>query len=186
MKACNYGRLIIDYVEDNLKTDQRRDFENHLTECPSCAAEIKKVQKLYSLLSEDPVVAPEPIFWREIEDRVKSEAAESNTAISVKPRFAWWKLAPVLVPALAVLGFFIFHRPEPKTVEIPIAVNNLILDVDLDQVMLSRIVDDDLVASMDQAEHYYESNLDEVIVELDSTETDELIQKISEQFVGKI
>jgi hypothetical protein len=186
MKECNYDILIIDYLEDNLTPNQRRDFEAHLAGCSSCAAETQKLRKLFGMLAEDPVVAPELNFWREIEERVRSEAVERKPISISKRGFAWWKLAPVLVPALTVLGFLVFHRPNAKTVEIPIAVENVIRDADLDRLMLGRIVDDDLVESMDQVEHYYETELDEVIVEMDSMEQGELIQKIAEQYVGKI
>jgi hypothetical protein len=186
MKACNYGKLIIDYMEDNLSQNQRRDFESHLAGCSICAAEVSKLRKLFGLLTEDPVITPEPMFWQEIEERVRSEAVEKKPIIIPRRGFAWWKLVPALVPALAVLGFFIFHRPEAKTVEIPIAVENVIRDANLDRLMLNRIVDEDLVKSMNQVEHFYETELNEVIVELDSTEKNELIQKISEQYVGKI
>jgi len=186
MNECNYDELIIDYMEDNLTPDQRRDFEAHLAGCPSCAVEMRKLRKLFGMLTEDPVVTPEPNFWREITERARSEGAERKPILFPKRGFAWWKLAPVLVPALTVLGFLIFHRPNAKTVEIPIAVENVIRDAGLDRLMLGRIVDDDLVESMDQVERYYETELDEVIVEMDSMEQGELIHKISEQYVGKI
>jgi len=186
MKECDYQNRIIDYLENSLTADRRRDFEAHLEDCLSCTAEIQRMRNLYGLLSEDPVVAPEPGFWRAIHDRVRSEAAETRPIPIRMRRFAWWKLTPVLAPILAVLAIFIFHPSNQKTVAIPVSLDNVIRDTNLDPLMLGRIVDDNLVKSMDRIEPYYETELDEVITDLNDKEKGELIKKITEQYVGKI
>jgi hypothetical protein len=186
MKECNYGRFVIDYIEDNLPHGRRCDFEAHLQSCSSCAAEVLRLRKLYGMLSEDPIIVPEPNFWREIQERVRAEAGVTRPLLLPRRRFAWWKLVPVLVPVMVVLAIFIFHRPDQKTVAIPISLNNIIQDTNLDRLMLDRIVDDDLVKSMNQAEPYYETELDGVITDLNESESEELIKKISEQYAVKI
>jgi anti-sigma-K factor RskA len=186
MKECENVKLSIDYVEDGLTLEQRTDFEKHMSNCRSCLAEVQRLRKLLGLLSEDKVPAPEPSFWHGIEETIKTESSGKGPITLRGKRIELWKLIPVLVPVAAVLGFLILHQPDTKTVDLPISVNNVIKDVDLDRLMLGRIVDDDLVESMNQVEHYYQTELDEVIVEMDSTEQVELIQKITEQYVGKI
>ena len=186
MKACNYERFIVDYLEGSLSNDQRRGFEVHLKSCSSCPNEVLRLRKLYGLLSDDPVVAPEPNYWRELHDRVRVETAVTRPILMSSRSFAWWKLVPVLAPILAVLAIFVFHRPDQKTVAIPVSLDNVIQGTDLSHRLLGRIVDENLVKSMNQIEPYYETEFDEVITDLNDTEREELINKISEQYVGKI
>jgi len=186
MKTCNYERFIVDYLEESLSNDQRCDFEVHLQSCSSCPNEVLRLRKLYELLSDDPVVAPEPKYWRELQDRIRIETAVTRPILMPSRRFAWWKLVPVLAPVLAVLAIFVFHRPDQKTVSIPVSLDNVIQGTDLSHRLLGRIVDENLVKSMNQIEPYYETEFDEVITNLNDAEKEELINKISEQYVGKI
>jgi hypothetical protein len=185
MKDCGYRDRSIDYIEGLLNETRRREFVEHLQECPACATEIERLRRLYGFLNDDPVVVPEPGFWRQVQDRVR-QGEILLPAHSPRSSFAWWKLMPVLVPVLAAVAVFVFIPHPPRTVSIPVSMANVIHGANLDSLMLDRMIDDQLVESLNRIEPDFETKLNEVITELDHAEKEALIKKIIDQYGGKI
>jgi hypothetical protein len=185
MKDCGYRDCLIDYIEVPLNETRRQEIEEHLQKCPACATEIVRLRRLYGLLNDDPVVVPEPGFWRQVQDRVRQEEV-MLPAQSPRSSFAWWKLAPVLVPVLVAVVVLVFLPRPPRTISIPVSLENVIHGSNLDSLMLDRMIDDQLVESLNQIEPDFEAKLDEVITELNHAEKEALIKKIIDQYGGKI
>jgi hypothetical protein len=99
------------YVYEELKDDERFDFERHADRCPACASEVEAVRTLRATLSQ-PMPEPSPNLLAASRMRL-SEALEMEEPHRGWQRFtfdfAGWlqsiKFAPALTAALLMIGF---------------------------------------------------------------------------------
>lgn len=90
-------RQMIDYLYDEMESDERRDFERWLAENPEARAELEGLQETRMALGVLPEVKPAPAIF--------SMVAPRNPSLNLK----WWKRAAVAAVIVAGLWFFNFR-----------------------------------------------------------------------------
>jgi hypothetical protein len=93
------GELVLGIIDDA----DRGVVERHLTECPSCAAELDVLQTLYGALELLQPVRPDEGFERRVTAGVRRAVKAEQEAVATleRPKRTWWQI-PGLVPGLAV------------------------------------------------------------------------------------
>ncbi len=169
MKKCKNKTLILDYIENVISSDQKVLFEKHLNECTECREELFAYKKLYELIDKDSIVLPEKEFFEKIKDNIRKEEIPLK-----KPRLKFWG---VLAPVLGFIVFLIlFNFNKEKSIEIPIYVNNLIQDENLNSLLLERLVDEELINQFNIIEEYLELEFTQILMEMDQNEKQEVIK----------
>ncbi len=98
---CYKKEILIDYIEGELKADERRAVEEHLSLCPVCSKEVADLRHLYTLLEADVVEEPNRSIIRDnIEKAIRKRSPF---------RIIYLFPAPVAVAA-AVLLIFLLNR----------------------------------------------------------------------------
>ena len=65
MTCHDYKDLMMGYLDNELSNEQRRQFEEHLTGCSECKAELKEFRKLKAITDEVTLVEPEDKIWQD-------------------------------------------------------------------------------------------------------------------------
>jgi predicted anti-sigma-YlaC factor YlaD len=65
MTCHDYKDLMMGYLDNELSDEQKNRFEEHLSECPECANELKEFQKLKAITDEVTLVEPEDQMWQD-------------------------------------------------------------------------------------------------------------------------
>ena len=113
-KKCHMDvSLLVDYLDHNLKDEERMAVETHLKECRSCQEKIKMQEKWLSLieesgLSENPdAVADEQTLLRikqQIQEAMSSDLSESkNQKGEIRRRSYWLQAASFAAAILLVI-----------------------------------------------------------------------------------
>ena len=99
-RKCIDEDRLIDYVDEEVTSQERVDIERHLEECPSCAACVASLRRALEAASSDRVPEPELAYWAYFAGNVRSRA--KARVESRKKRFRL-----VLIPGLASAAAFI-------------------------------------------------------------------------------
>ena len=65
MTCHDYKDIMMGYLDNELSNEQRRQFEEHLTGCSECKAELKEFRKLKDITDEVTLVEPEDKIWQD-------------------------------------------------------------------------------------------------------------------------
>ncbi|MCU0916750.1 MAG: zf-HC2 domain-containing protein [Planctomycetes bacterium] len=65
MTCQDHRDLMMAYLDDELNTQQRRAFEEHLASCPDCTKELGEFQKLKAITDSVALVEPEDRVWEQ-------------------------------------------------------------------------------------------------------------------------
>ena len=65
MTCHDYKDIMMGYLDNELSNEQRRQFEEHLTGCSECKAELKEFRKLKAITDEVTLVEPEDKIWQD-------------------------------------------------------------------------------------------------------------------------
>jgi predicted anti-sigma-YlaC factor YlaD len=65
MTCHDYKDLMMGYLDNELSNEQKRQFEEHLTGCSECKAELKDFRKLKAITDEVTLVEPEDKIWQD-------------------------------------------------------------------------------------------------------------------------
>ncbi len=65
MTCHDYKDIMMGYLDNELSNEQRRQFEEHLTGCSECKAELKEFRKLKAITDEVTRVEPEDKIWQD-------------------------------------------------------------------------------------------------------------------------
>ncbi len=65
MTCHDYKDLMMGYLDNELSNEQKRQFEEHLTGCSECKAELKEFRKLKAITDEVTLVEPEDKIWQD-------------------------------------------------------------------------------------------------------------------------
>ena len=86
-------RLITEYVDKELSSDENAEVERHLTECPDCREFLGAVQRSSVVpFKEAGDMRPDNVVWQKIQEKIEAERARSEN---------WFgKLADALIPLL--------------------------------------------------------------------------------------
>ncbi|HEY9165052.1 MAG TPA: zf-HC2 domain-containing protein [Candidatus Kryptonia bacterium] len=110
--SCRYHDLADRFVHDELSTDERKDFENHIVTCSECSNETNGLLRLKAFVgSAYPVQLDETFNYRVL----TSLRAERETSVAKEMPEALGDIAISLVTllAIALLGLQLFS-PTPR------------------------------------------------------------------------
>lgn len=112
MKCEEVDRMMIDYLDFNLREDMRREIENHLETCERCIDELKDIQQVMNLVSKDEMETPDDSlrinFYHMLHSQIKNTAPDCfRELIPVTPWYSQWKYRVAAAVALLVFGSFI-------------------------------------------------------------------------------
>ncbi|NQT04344.1 MAG: zf-HC2 domain-containing protein [Planctomycetes bacterium] len=65
MTCHDYKDLMMGYLDNELNNEQKHQFEEHLTGCSECKAELKEFRKLKAITDEVTLVEPEDKIWQD-------------------------------------------------------------------------------------------------------------------------
>lgn len=113
LRCRDVEEMLVDYLEGELREDQRTDVENHVRGCASCAVARSEFEGLREALRRDTTPDPGTAFWKSFPERVwqayraeaKDKAANELGARWSRVRTALESLmsAPRWVPVAAAL-----------------------------------------------------------------------------------
>jgi hypothetical protein len=138
MNDCRWSSLIIDRHADALQEEQAVLLEQHIVECPTCAAEDREVHRILAAAGPEGMVSPDPALLA----RLLPEVRRNRRVPSAQTRGVRVGIARLAIPfpayaalalaiATASAGFWIGRahspakRPEPVA---PTAVSPKIED----------------------------------------------------------
>uniref|UniRef100_A0A7V3VUU4 Zinc-finger domain-containing protein n=1 Tax=candidate division WOR-3 bacterium TaxID=2052148 RepID=A0A7V3VUU4_UNCW3 len=178
MNECKNKDKVIKYVEMLMDEQEKNIFERHLDECETCRQELIAIKKFYEVMGKDEVPLPESIFFEKLRDRIRDQNIEFKTP--------FWKITSILAPVLGIVILFIlFNIRKEQFVEIPVSVSNLSTDNYLNDLLLDRIIDDELVNKLTKLDHYFEYDTEQSLTELTQLEKEDLIKTIFKKYKGK-
>ena len=106
-KRCkSVDEQLVDFLYDELPPAQRRAYEAHLDDCPSCAAKVTGFQETQAAFEQLPEVRPAPELTFHILDEARRAVAQREAAARPEPRGGFWRrwmLTPALGTAFAML-----------------------------------------------------------------------------------
>ena len=113
MKCEEVDLKMIDYLDNKLEESELQDIEKHLETCERCLDELKAMQQVMTLISEDEMVKPDDSvrinFYHMLHNQImKSE--ESKSVSFIKPQIQWYNLGRNRIAAaiaLLICGTFI-------------------------------------------------------------------------------
>jgi len=64
MTCPNYVDMMMAYLDDELDSEQKKVFEEHLASCPICSGELEEFKRLNRITDEVKLVEPEERIWK--------------------------------------------------------------------------------------------------------------------------
>jgi hypothetical protein len=118
MNCEEVEKLMIDYLDLNLKDDKRFEIEKHLETCERCLDELKDTQEVMKLISNDEMEKPDDSLRINFYHMLHSEIKKNEVKFSPKniPVTNWYNITSYRIAAaiaLLICGTFIgfFIRP---------------------------------------------------------------------------
>ncbi len=122
MNSCRKCRRFFpEALYEELAEDERRRFEEHLKDCPSCAAEFEKMKSTLRIM--DQRVRREPGqqfwdgYWTKLASRLQEEEQRKRrtSPLVLLPKWAYQAAAAVVLIVLGIfLGRVFFTSPGPR------------------------------------------------------------------------
>lgn len=149
MVCKDFENSIIFYIDDELKTNERKEFEVHLKNCSLCKLLFEKVNSTYSLAVKEDIEI-NPFFYTRVMAKME---ANSNKKKSILSKAFVPKLQLASFAFACLFAIFLGHS---------IASDNLTTEP---TVTVSELSDEELFADM----HYLSLNTNNVYV-IDNTD----------------
>ena len=113
MKCEEVEKLMIDYLDKNLKEDIRLEIEKHIETCEKCLDDLRDSQQVLNFISTDQMVKPDDSlrinFYHMLHSEIKKNE-ESNDSSFAKAIIPWYNLRQYRIAAavaLLICGTFI-------------------------------------------------------------------------------
>lgn len=136
MMTCDQSReLFVEALYDELATDVRHQFDEHLVSCQECSAMYREMETTLRILNRRPRTEPGQSFmqnfWERLKPQISAEISDgekvSPRLIRARPAFLWgparlpswaYGIAAMLLIAVGIyLGRTAFNRVEPARPE---------------------------------------------------------------------
>jgi hypothetical protein len=183
-RNCISEDRLIDFALGEVKDDEAASIEEHMGECPSCAASVQALRRALEVASMDSIPEPGPAYWahfaRNVKNRVRSRAEAR------KRRYRLILLPGLATAAVCVLLIVMFTREQMEPAgDIENIIAELNASVVTEEVLLESGVDALLLgqfgADAGLLDDYLNETGDvgEIVGELDEEEQRELINRIN-------
>ncbi len=105
MNCFQVRDLLTLYLDDELRLQERQEFEAHLTECKDCSAILETIRNLSSELQNLPEIQPSPELLNRLYLIGSSQSTEPAPARPILPVRSFWKiwLSPAFQPVMTFL-----------------------------------------------------------------------------------
>ncbi len=103
MHCQDAQELYSDYAEGKLDRALTVSFENHLSDCKTCHAEVEQFRSIWEGLAEMPLAEPPAFFHENIMSRIAQEQANAEESSARKRGF--WDWSALLRPRSFAMGF---------------------------------------------------------------------------------
>jgi hypothetical protein len=111
MKCEDVELRMIDYLDNKLEEDIRLEIEKHLESCERCLDEMKDIQQVLNLMSEEaPVQAPESLrinFYHMLHSEIRKSQVQEPVVIQQSPWYSISRYRFAAAIALLICGAFI-------------------------------------------------------------------------------
>lgn len=113
MKCEEVDKMMIDYLDQKLGDDTRREIEEHLATCERCIDELKDTQEIMKLISKDEMEKPDDSlrinFYHMLHSEIKKSEERKSTSyrMPVTPWYSQSKYRVAAAVALLICGTFI-------------------------------------------------------------------------------
>jgi hypothetical protein len=131
-KCKEIDRLLIEYNEEALSLDRKKQVEEHLADCQGCRDKLEEIKQTQALLAKDKVPQPEESFWIDFLPQVRS-----RFEVKEKPRTIFrpgvrWAVGLASMLLVVIVGSLLFTRDnqilvqqeEQQPLEITLALSN--------------------------------------------------------------
>lgn len=175
MKDCKDKERLIDFLEGTMSPEELTLFKKHLEECDLCRNESIELKKLYDLIDKDEVLLPEREFFEQLKENIRKKEIPLRKSI--------WKTFGILAPAFGLIIFLILSnikREEFVEVSIPTAL--LLQDENFNNLLLDRILNDELMDQFRIIEEYIQADAEQALMEMTLDERDEFINLIMSKY----
>lgn len=128
MEKNHISELLPDYLDNLLTESQKQEVESHLTDCYSCAAELKEIETLLEVINNASTIAPSQSvrtnFFKQLElEKQNSSKIVSLDSTSIQTKNNWANNLLKIAASVALLvGVYFFGKQQQvKTSSIEIA-----------------------------------------------------------------
>jgi hypothetical protein len=116
-KCKEIDRLLIQYHEDALSPDKKKQVEEHLADCQGCRIKLEEIKQTHVLLTEDKVPQPEENFWIDFLPQVRSRIEAKEKPITVFRPGVRWAVGLASVLLVVIVGSLLFTEKEETLVQ---------------------------------------------------------------------
>jgi anti-sigma factor RsiW len=103
MRCEDTQNRLVEYIEGELRPEERAQVEEHLDTCPVCKVELEAFQRTMAILENDGYEEPSPFYWTRFEAGLRAKLGKRRSRFGI-PSLV--NAGPRLVPiAVAVLFF---------------------------------------------------------------------------------
>ncbi|WP_435261455.1 HEAT repeat domain-containing protein [Tenacibaculum sp. nBUS_03] len=111
MKCNDIQNQLIDYIDNKLLKEERLIVENHIKTCDNCAKELKQIEDIISVISNDELEQPSESLKLNFEDFLAKEIKKSEAkVISINSKSDWKSYLKIAASILIVLSAFLIGR----------------------------------------------------------------------------
>lgn len=176
--TCNEWQNIIltDYMDDQLKTSDQKDLEQHLQNCPACAAFTQKVTAIVKMPFDDlKRTEVSEVVWQNIQDQITEEESVIAADLPVTESFDWarllgrllrpqWGLA--LVSVGIIVGFLYLGFPVQwaRHFQGPNSVMAVVTLQEDSNEVLEAVLEDVMVVFVDEEAQNYGTFIEEIFL----------------------
>jgi anti-sigma factor RsiW len=109
MKCEDVSKELIGYLDRRANSAERREVEEHLTQCAACRTRAEEFRELWSVLEEVPAIEPSFGFDARVRQRVAAEPRPRWFGFVPQPRLAF------SMALLFALSVWMAKLPQPNT-----------------------------------------------------------------------
>jgi hypothetical protein len=183
-RKCIEEDRLIDFVSGSVGKEEAAGIEQHINDCPECAAAVGALRHTLDAAAADRVPEPEPAYWAHFAGNVRRRVRDG--AERRKRRFRLILIPGLATAAACVLLVVVFTRMQIEQVgDVENIIAELNTSVVTEEVLLESGVDALLLgqfgADANLLDQYLieTGEMGEVVGELDEDEERELINRLN-------
>ena len=177
MNVCdNCQKMLMDLIEGELTTLEKKDLLRHLDDCVSCGREYERLKRLYGLMDRDKIELPPKEFFESMKSIVKQ-------TVTYPKKFSLKQIAKIMIPAFAVAAVLVLiFKPANNAVEWSVPISNLIEDEDVAYLAMQGIVTKEIAKDLISIEDQLSFDTEEEIEGLTIDERKELTDVLNQKY----
>ncbi|CAM1350986.1 HEAT repeat domain-containing protein [Tenacibaculum halocynthiae] len=111
MNCNDVQNQLINYIDNKLSNEEHLKIETHIRVCDNCTNELKKLEDILLIISNDEIEKPGETLKLNFENFLAKEIKEANTkVISLKSKPDWKSYIKIAASILIVLSAFLIGR----------------------------------------------------------------------------